>query len=1066
MLIKSFFTSTKAWVTRWSYVQVPVVALAFALMVIISSYFMGNIVHQHLAENAVAALNFTQSKIKSDLLEPESILAGFSEVIRGMIMRGKTVDEIQYYLGFINAYVQSNDADRLAGVIGFYGIFDAFNNKFLLGSADIDWELPEDYVPQTTAWYLAAVEAKGNIGITQPYVDTYSGEYCITFARRIFDADGIPLGIVCLDMALSRIIGYAIDTYFSKSGYGVLMNNRLEIIAHPDEDLLGKSLYDVDGGIAEFADDLEQGKPVSGRRVFNYTGEPTIVFFRQFENNWYMGVVTPENEYLADVRTMQAMLATLGAILAFIVSIILFRIIREKRKTEERTQIMLDAMPLGVNFWNNRLENIDCNWEAVRLFGLSDKQEYLDRFFEFSPEHQPNGRPSTEMANDWINSVFKEGYARFEWMHRNVGGEIIPCEITLVRVKSRSGYVVVAYIRDIREQKALFREMRRAEIAEESNREKSNFLARVSHEIRTPMNAILGITEIQLQNENSPELKEALEKIHHSGYLLLGIINDILDLSKIESGKMELTPVKYDVASLINDTIHLNVMRYESKPLEVNLQVDENIPSELFGDELRIKQILNNLLSNAFKYTDFGEVSLWVTVESPPEEESKQISVVFRVSDTGQGMTQEQVERLFDEYTRFNLEANRTTVGTGLGMSITRHLVRMMKGEISVESDPGKGSVFTVRLPQETVGAAALGKEMADNLRQFNLGKASQREKAPQIVRDYMPYGRVLVVDDVETNLYVARGLMAPYGLSVETAISGFESIDKVKSGAVYDVIFMDHFMPKMDGIEATKYIRALGYTNPIVALTANAIVGQAEMFLENGFDGFISKPIDIRQLNAMLNKLIRDKYPADIVEAAQKLKASLRKSTSKGIPEAMDPQLAKIFMRDAQKAETVLETFYEKRDNFTEEDIHQYIINVHSMKSALSIIGESDLSSLAAKLEQAGRERNMAVIADETPVFLNLLREVIEKIKPREDTQTDEITAEDRDYLHEKLISIQGACVKYDKKTAKDTVAELQKKTWPVRITEQLESIADRLLHSEFEEAAKLASVDIQNRE
>jgi signal transduction histidine kinase/CheY-like chemotaxis protein/HPt (histidine-containing phosphotransfer) domain-containing protein len=1064
MLIKSFFTSTKTWVIRSSYVQVPLVALAFALMVIISSYFMGNIVHQHLEENAEAALGFTQARIKSDLLEPESILAGFSEVIRGMIMRGKTVDEIQYYLGFINAYVQSNDADRLAGVIGFYGIFDVFDGKFLLGSADIDWELPEGYVPQTTSWYLAAVEARGNIGITQPYVDTYSGEYCITFARRIFNTDGIPLGIVCLDMALSRIIGYAIDTYFSKSGYGVLLNNRLEIVAHPDAELVGKSLYDVDGGIAAFAADLEQGKPVSGRRVFNYTGEPSIVFFRQFENDWYMGVVTPENEYLADVRTMQATLATLGVILALIVSIILFRIIAEKRKSEERTQIMLNSMPLGVNFWDTHVKNIDCNWELVRLLGLSSKQEFLDRFFELAPEYQPNGSPSAKMAIEWVKSVFKEGYARLEWMHQKLDGELVPCEITLVRVKSSSGYVVVAYTRDIREQKALFREMRRAEIAEESNREKSNFLARVSHEIRTPMNAILGITEIQLQNENSPELKEALEKIHNSGYLLLGIINDILDLSKIEAGKMELVPVKYDVASLINDTIHLNVMRYESKPLEINLQVDENIPSELFGDELRIKQILNNLLSNAFKYTDFGEISLWVTVESPPEGESKQITIVFRVSDTGQGMTQEQVDKLFDEYTRFNLEANRTTVGTGLGMSITKHLVKMMDGEISVESELDKGSVFTVHLPQETVGAAVLGKEIADSLRQFHLEKSSHREKAPQIVRDYMPYGRVLVVDDVETNLYVARGLMAPYGLSVETAASGFEAIDKIKSGASYDVIFMDHFMPKMDGIEATKSIREWGYTSPIVALTANAIVGQAEMFLENGFEGFISKPIDIRQLNATLNKLIRDKYPADIVEAAQKLKENLKKSASKGIPAAMDPQLAKIFMRDAQKAETVLETFYEKRDNFTEDDIHQYIINVHSMKSALSIIGENELSQLAAKLEQAGRERKMAIIADETPVFLNLLRGVIGKIKPHEDAHNDEITAKDRDFLHEKLIVIQGACVKYDKKTAKDAVAELQGKTWPDRITERLESIADRLLHSEFEEAAKLASVDIQN--
>jgi signal transduction histidine kinase/CheY-like chemotaxis protein/ABC-type amino acid transport substrate-binding protein/HPt (histidine-containing phosphotransfer) domain-containing protein len=600
------------------------------------------------------------------------------------------------------------------------------------------------------------------------------------------------------------------------------------------------------------------------------------------------------------------------------------------------------------------------------------------------------------------------------------------------------------------------------EFAEQSSRYKSSFLATVSHEIRTPMNAILGITEIQLQNEISAEMKEALEKIYNSGYLLLGIINDILDLSKIEAGKLELTPVKYDVASLIHDTIHLNALRYENKPIEVNLQVDENIPSELFGDELRIKQILNNLLSNSFKYTDSGEVSLRAAVEYPQEKESKQIMMVFRISDTGQGMSPEQVDKLFDEYTRFNLEANRTTVGTGLGMSITQHLIKMMNGAISVESKQGQGSTFTIRLPQEIVGAAVFGKEMAENLQQFRLEKASHIEKSPQVVRDYMPYGRVLVVDDVETNLYVARGLLSPYGLSIETAASGFEAIDKVKNGAIYDIIFMDHFMPKMDGTEAAKNIREMGYTHSIVALTANALTGQEEMFLANGFDGFISKPIDIRQLNATLNKWIRDKYPAEIVDAARRLKSDLRKHSPVNVSPSMDTQLAKIFMRDAQKAVAVLQAFYEKKDTPEDKDIQQYIINAHSMKSTLAIIGENDLSSLAAKLEQAGRERNMAVIADETPVFLNLLQAVIGKVRPSEDARNDEITMEDRDYLREKLIVIQAACVKYDKKTAKDAMTDLQERTWSKRIAEQLESIADRLLHSEFEEAAKLANVNV----
>ena len=387
---------------------------------------------------------------------------------------------------------------------------------------------------------------------------------------------------------------------------------------------------------------------------------------------------------------------------------------------------------------------------------------------------------------------------------------------------------------------------------------KSSFLANMSHEIRTPMNAILGVAEIQLQDESLPQTaKEALDKIYNSGDLLLSIINDILDLSKIEAGKFELAVAKYDVASLINDTVTLNMMRIGSKEIDFALSVGEDTPSALLGDELRIKQILNNLLSNAFKYTEKGQVKLSVSAEDADHDSA---TLVFSVSDTGQGMTDEQIARLFDEYARFNEAANRATEGTGLGMSITQNLVKMMSGEIAVKSELNWGTVFTVRLPQTTVSAGILGHELAKSLENFQMNGLKQSKKA-QIVFEPMTYGSVLIVDDVETNLYVARGLMSPYGLSIDTVLSGFDAIRRIESGKTYDVIFMDHMMPRMDGIETTNRIRSLGYLRPIVALTANAVVGQAEVFLLNGFDGFISKPIDPRRMNQTLNELIRDKH-------------------------------------------------------------------------------------------------------------------------------------------------------------------------------------------------------------
>ena len=537
-----------------------------------------------------------------------------------------------------------------------------------------------------------------------------------------------------------------------------------------------------------------------------------------------------------------------------------------------------------------------------------------------------------------------------------------------------TGYIEV--IQDITELEELAR--RRAE-AEAASIAKSAFLAKMSHEIRTPINAVLGVAEIQLQDTTlSRDMTEAFGKIYVAGYTLLGIINDILDLSKIEQGKMELTLARYDVANLISDTVQLNLVRNASRPIDFTLQVEDDMLSELFGDELRIKQILNNLLSNAFKYTEKGKVELAVSLEYGNEAVHSDVTLVCRVSDTGQGMTEKQIQLMFEEYTRFNVTANRMVEGTGLGMNITQFLVRMMDGEISVESKPGEGSVFTVRLPQGRIGSSVIGAETAENLRLFR--KTSMlRTKASQIVREPMPYGVVLIVDDVETNLYIADGLMAPYGLTIETVTSGFEAIDKIASGKKYDIVFMDHMMPKMDGVEATKIMRDMGYKSPVIALTANAVVGQEEMFLENGFDDFLSKPIDLRCLNAILNKWIRDKHPPEVVYAARRM-YDVQTDYMAPEPQA-DLQLADAFIRDAEKALASLEAIQENRHR-RQDDMQLYLINMHAVKSALAIFGESSLAAIAYRLKQAGQAGNSRALMEETPAFLNALREVIEKVK------------------------------------------------------------------------------------
>jgi CheY-like chemotaxis protein len=341
---------------------------------------------------------------------------------------------------------------------------------------------------------------------------------------------------------------------------------------------------------------------------------------------------------------------------------------------------------------------------------------------------------------------------------------------------------------------------------------------------------------------------------------------------------------------------------------------------------------------------------------------------------------------------------------------------------------------------------------MAETLQQFKMSSVSQTEKA-QITYDPMPYGSVLIVDDVETNLYVAKGLMAPYELAMDTAVSGFEAIDKVKAGNVFDIIFMDHMMPKMDGIETTKILREMGYNRPIIALTANALVGQAEMFMRNGFDGFISKPIDVRQLNTTLNKMVRDKQPFEVIDAARQQKA-VKQAVEKATTLTDSPLTIEAFVRDVKRAISTMELIC-KNEFRRANDINIFGITVHSMKDALVSIDETDLSNAALKLEQAVQKKDFAMIITETPAFVDSLRKVNEKLEAK---SVEEPENEDLAFLREKLQVVQTACEAHDKQTAKTVLIELKHKIWSRLTKDLLNIIIENVLKDNFDEAANLS--------
>jgi len=386
---------------------------------------------------------------------------------------------------------------------------------------------------------------------------------------------------------------------------------------------------------------------------------------------------------------------------------------------------------------------------------------------------------------------------------------------------------------------------------------KGSFLANMSHEIRTPLNAIIGLTEAEMRKASPQTEIDNLRKIHASGNLLKGIINDILDMSKIESGKFDISLAVYDFADMLYDTIMLNTVRIGSKPITFIISADESIPQRMKGDELRIKQLLSNLLSNAFKYTPEGSVEL----RASWKREMGGAKLIFEIADTGIGIRAEDIRKLFSEYDRINQDITRDIEGTGLGLSISKGLADLMGGRIYAQSEYGKGSVFSVEIWQEIIDAAPIGAQVATELKNFTYSPAfdiSALERIP------MPYARVLVVDDVDLNLEVAAACLEPYEIQVDFSNSGADAVLRINNGEPkYDLVFMDHMMPGMDGIEAVRAIREIGtdYASalPIVALTANALAGNDKMFADNGFQGFLSKPIELDKLDIVLRKWVYD---------------------------------------------------------------------------------------------------------------------------------------------------------------------------------------------------------------
>jgi signal transduction histidine kinase/response regulator RpfG family c-di-GMP phosphodiesterase len=537
--------------------------------------------------------------------------------------------------------------------------------------------------------------------------------------------------------------------------------------------------------------------------------------------------------------------------------------------------------------------------------------------------------------------------------------------------------------------------------AEQASQAKSNFLANMSHEIRTPMNVIIGLTELLLEDETlTPGTIEYLKKINTAGTTLLGLINDILDISKIESQKFTLSPTKYEIASLLNDIITISIIKIEEKPIEFKLSISDDMLLYFYGDDLRVKQILINLLSNAFKYTRKGTVSLAVGCKRAGES----IKLYFAISDTGIGMREEDLNKLFGDYNQVNTDANREIEGTGLGLSIAKGLAALMNGDITVESEYGKGSVFRLEIEQGFINDELIGKTTIDNLCSFNYTD-SKRNDDKQLKRPDLSWVKVLVVDDSPTNLDVARGVLGKYKMQVDCVTNGQDSIDIIKSGEPrYNAIFMDHMMPGMDGMEAMKLIRALDteYSKsiPIIALTANALEGNEQMFLVEGFQAFVSKPINVKKLDEVVklhiigDKLLTAHNEQAAVNNEQTTEeiqpATIQRQPSTDSIPGINMKLAlSLYEDDMEMLVDIMQSFAENIPSELERmrvvnknNLADYTIDIHTVKGASSSIGAKELSLRAKEMEEMAKAGNLAGVLERNEKFVEDVEKLVKHLR------------------------------------------------------------------------------------